>query len=217
MSRIAIAGASGLIGQQAAEALAHTGAEVHAILRRQSLHFPANIIQHTGASDSWPTTVAKLGCDVAISCLGTTMRLAGSQEAFRGVDHDLVLAFAKAARNSGARHMICVSSVGAMPASSSFYLRTKAATEESLRALGFDRLDILRPGLLTGGSRAQSRPGESIGIMLAPITDVLMLGPLHKYRSTPSLKVAKAITRLASSEGHGQFIHENSSINALAG
>ncbi len=212
-----IAGASGLIGQQAAEALARTGAEVHAILRRKSVHLSANIIQHTGASDRWPTAVAKLGCDVAISCLGTTMRLAGSQEAFRAVDHDLVLAFAKAARNSGARHMICVSSVGAMPASSSFYLRTKAATEESLRALEFDRLDILRPGLLTGGSRAQSRPGESIGIMLAPITDVLMFGPLSKYRSTPSVNVAKAIARLAGSEGHGQFIHENSSINALAG
>ncbi len=115
----------------------------------------------------------------------------------------MVLAFANAARDSGVRHMISVSSVGAMPASSSYYLRTKAEAEQGLSALKFDRLDIIRPGLLTGGSRSDSRPGESLGILLAPFTDRLMLGPLSKYRSTPSLKVAKAIAALVTLGGQG--------------
>ena len=217
MKRILIAGASGLLGRQAAELLAAGGAEVHAVVRRQSSELAATIAQHVGPSEDWPVIIAGISPDIAISCLGTTMRVAGSRDAFRAVDYDLVLAFAKAARDAGARNMISVSSVGAMPASGSFYLRTKAEVEAGLRKLKFDRLDIMRPGLLTGGSRADSRPGESIGIVLAPFTDLLMLGPLGKYRSTPSAKVAQAIAALVAGGGQGMFIHENDEINALAG
>lgn len=217
MTQVAIAGASGLVGQQAAEFLAADGIEVHALLRRQSDELSPNVMQHVAPSGDWAATIASLSLDIAISCLGTTMRTAGSRDAFRAVDHDLVLAFAKAARDSGARHMISVSSVGAMPASSSFYLRTKAEVEERLRAFNFDRLDIIRPGLLTGGSRSDHRLGESLGIMLSPLTDLLMFGPLSKYRSTPSAKVARAIAALAAGTGQGRFIHENDEINALAG
>jgi uncharacterized protein YbjT (DUF2867 family) len=217
MTRILVAGASGLIGHQAANLLATSGAEVHALLRKRSEQLVSSVIQHIGQSAGWPDMASNLNPEVAISCLGATMRTAGSRDAFRAVDHDLVLAFAKAASASGARHMISVSSVGAMPASSSFYLRTKAETEQGLGALTFDRLDIIRPGLLTGGSRSDSRPGESIGIMLAPFTDRLMIGPLGKYRSTPSAKVARAIAALVARGGQGRFIHENDSINVLAG
>lgn len=217
MTRILIAGASGLIGRQAAQLLSANGANIHALLRRQSDDLPQNVVQHVGPSAEWPAMVEGLSADVAISCLGTTMRIAGSREAFRAVDYYLALAFAKLARDSGARHMIAVSSVGAMPASRSFYLRTKAEVEEGLRNLKFGRLDIIRPGLLTGGSRPDSRRGESIGIMLAPFTDLLMFGPLGKYRSTPSAKVARAIAALAACDGQGVLIHENDGINTLAG
>ena len=217
MKRMLIAGASGLIGRQAAEFLAASGNDVQALLRQQSSDLTTNITQHIGPSDTWSAMIAGLSPDVAISCLGTTMRIAGSRDAFRAVDHDLVLSFAKAARDSGARHMISVSSVGAMPASGSFYLRTKAEAEEGLQTLKFERLDIIRPGLLTGGSRPESRGGESLGIMLAPLTDLLMLGSLSRYRSTPSAKVARAIAALVDRGGAGRFIHENDSITALAG
>jgi uncharacterized protein YbjT (DUF2867 family) len=217
MTRIMMAGASGLIGHQAANLLASSGADVRALLRKRSEQLVSSVIQHVGSIDQWPDVVSSVAADIAISCLGTTMRIAGSRDAFRAVDHDLALAFAKEARDSGVGHMISVSSVGAMPASSSYYLRTKAEAEQGLSALKFNRLDIIRPGLLTGGSRSDSRPSESLGIMLAPFTDRLMLGPLSKYRSTPSLKVAKAIAALVTLGGQGRFIHENDSINALAG
>lgn len=217
MTQVVIAGASGLIGQQAAEFLAADGIKVHALLRRQSDELSPNVTQHVAPSEDWASIIAGLSLDVAISCLGTTMRTAGSRDAFRAVDHDLVLAFAKAARDSGAWHMISVSSVGAMPASSSFYLRTKAEVERELQTLKFGRLDIIRPGLLTGGTRSDSRPGESVAIMLSPLTDRLMLGSLSRYRSTPSAKVARAIAALVAGTGQGRFIHENDEINALAG
>jgi len=217
MTRIVIAGASGLIGQQAADLLAATGAEVHALLRKPHEEGLSGIIQHVGQGDEWPEMISSLSPDVAISCLGTTMRIAGSQAAFRAVDHDLVLAFATAARAAGAKQMIAVSSVGASKKSGSFYLRTKGEVEEALSHLGFERLDIIRPGLLTGGERSDSRPGESLGIMFAPLTDMLMLGGFSRYRSTSSAKVAKAIAKLSECRGQGRFIHENDSINALAG
>jgi uncharacterized protein YbjT (DUF2867 family) len=218
MKRIVLAGATGLVGKQVAEELAGAGtAEVYAVLRRSTDTLPPAVKQHVAPIEEWPAIIAELRPDTAISCLGTTIRTAGSQAAFRAVDFDLVVAVAGAARQAGAQHMITVSSVGASAKSSNFYLKTKGETEDALRALDFERVDCLRPGLLTGGSRLDSRPGEAIGIMLSPLTDLLMLGPLAKYRSTPSAKVAQAIVTLALGGGHGRFVHENDAIRALSG
>ena len=98
-------------------------------------------------------------CEVGISCLGTTIAKAKSQAAFRRVDHDYVLALAKAAKALGARRFILVSSVGAKAGSGNFYLSVKGGIEAAVAALGFDRLDILRPGLILG-PRADRRPAE---------------------------------------------------------
>lgn len=218
MKQIILAGATGLVGRQVAQLLANkSDVELHAVLRRNDADLPPSVIQHVGAANEWPSMVNALEVDIAISCLGTTIRTAGSQAAFRAVDHDLVLAFAEAAKKAGASDMVTVSSVGASAAASNFYLKTKGQTEDGLRALGFERLDLIRPGLLTGGSRPDSRPGEAIGIMLAPFTDLLMLGPMARYRSTPSAKVAQAIVTLALGGGQGQHIHENDAIRTLAG
>jgi uncharacterized protein YbjT (DUF2867 family) len=213
---IVIAGGSGLIGRQAAHHLATGGYDVHLVSRRPSEPLHPAIKEHVAPTAEWPTIIADITPTLAISCLGTTIRTAGSQEAFRAVDHDLVLAFAEASRKAGARHFITVSSVGVMPASSSFYLRTKAETEQGLRNIGYDRLDIMRPSLLTGGQRADKRPGEALGILIAPIFDLFMVGPMRKYASTPSDSVARAIAALARSQDDGTFIHQNDSITALA-
>jgi uncharacterized protein YbjT (DUF2867 family) len=215
--RIVIAGGSGLVGKQAAALLARSGFEVHLVSRRPSALLTQELQEHVAPTADWPAIVASIKPDTAISCLGTTIRKAGSRDAFRAVDHDLVLAFAEASHSAGGRHFITVSSVGAMPASSNFYLKTKSEMEQGLRKIGFGRLDIMRPSLLTGGQRDERRPGEAIGILLSPIMDLLMFGPMQKFASTPSGKVAKAIAALARESGDGIFIHENESINALAG
>jgi len=215
--KILIAGGSGLVGRQTADFLAASGYEVHLVSRRPSaLPMPA-IKEHVASSDEWAEIVARIKPDCSISCLGTTIRAAGSQDAFRAVDHDLVLAFAQASLAAGAQHFITVSSVGVMLASGSLYLRTKAEMEQGLRNIGFQRLDIMRPSLLTGGRRDEYRPGEAFGILVSPIADMLMFGPMKKYASTPSGKVAKAISALANRNEDGVFIHENDAINTLAG
>ena len=216
MRKIVLAGGSGLVGRQAAEFLARGGYEVHLVLRRPSAASDPLIHEHIAPSSDWPAIVAGIKADVAISCLGTTIRSAGSRDAFRSVDLDLVLAFARASYHAGAGHFITVSSVGAVPASSNVYLRTKADMEQGLRNCGFQRVDIMRPSLLTGGQRADHRPGEALGILLSPFTDMLMFGPLKKFASTPSDKLAKAIAALANCQGEGIFIHENDAIGALA-
>jgi uncharacterized protein YbjT (DUF2867 family) len=113
--------------------------------------------------------------------------------------------------------MIAVSSVGASASAGNFYLRTKGEAEAAMAQLRFERTDFLRPGLLTGSERPESRPGESMAILLAPFTDLLMVGGLSRYRSIPALLVAQAIVSLALAGGSGEHIHGNDAIRALAG
>ncbi len=215
--KIVIAGATGLIGRHVVEELAALDkVTVDALVRTDPGDFPPDCWVHAKPTQDWPAIIAEIRPDVAISCLGTTWKKAGKSEAaFRAVDFDLVLAVAKAAREAGARHMISVSSVGAATASSNFYLRTKAEADAGLAALDFQRLDILRPGLLTGERRQDRRFGERLGIILSPLADALMQGGLRRYRSIPATKVAQAIVTLSLSGGQGQHIHTNDAIRAL--
>ena len=216
--RIVIAGGTGLVGKQVVAELAGLDvAATHMLCRTSGTPPQLGIKQHVAPTENWPDILAKLKPEIAICTLGTTMKVAGSKAMFRAVDYDLILAFATAAREAGAQQFICVSSVGALVGSPNFYLNTKGEVEAALSALDFSRLDILRPGLLTGGQRNESRIGESIASLISPVSDLLMLGPLSKYRSTPSDRVARAIVTLALGGGYGRFIHENDSISALSG
>ena len=216
--KILLAGASGLIGSKLVKLLAGCDVELHILTRRLLETGKAAIVQIVSDPADWPAHIAELAPDVAISCLGTTWNKSGKSEAaFRGVDLDLVLAFAGAAKQAGARQMIAVSSVGASANSAGFYLRTKGQAEQGLADLGFDRLDILRPGLLTGERGGDRRLGERAGIMLSPFTDALLHGSLRRYRSINAATVAGAIAQLVIAGGQGRFIHENDAITALAG
>lgn len=216
--RILLAGASGLVGSAALNELAgFDNAELHILRRRADGIVPLGVSDHLAAPEDWAGLVAQIKPDVVVSALGTTMKKAGSKEAFRAVDHDLVLAIASAARTAGARQFITVSSVGASSESANFYLRTKGEVENALRALDFERLDILQPGLLVGERPVDHRFGERLGILLSPLTDMLMIGGLARYRSIPAIKVSQAIVTLALGSGHGRFIHDNDAIRTLAG
>lgn len=104
--------------------------------------------------------------DAVISTMGTTMKQAGSQAAFRKVDADYPLAVARLARQHGARHFLLVSAMGASATSGVFYNRVKGEVEQALAAMGFDRLTIARPSLLLG-QREQFRPAERMATWLA--------------------------------------------------
>ncbi len=152
---------------------------------------------------------------VAISALGTTIRAAGSQAAFRAVDHDAVLAFAKAAQAAGVRHFIVITAVGADASSGVFYARVKGEVERDLAALGFDRLDILQPGLILG-PRAERRPVEALFQWLAPLLNPLLMGALSKFGGISADAVARAVAALCDRREPGRHVHQNRAIAALA-
>jgi uncharacterized protein YbjT (DUF2867 family) len=149
----------------------------------------------------------QLNVDTAFCCLGTTMNKAGSKEAFRKVDLEMVVEFAKKAKESGINRFALVSSIGADPVSKNFYLRTKGQAEEELKKIGFERLVIVRPSLLLG-KRKEKRLGEDIGKVIYNIFRFLFIGPLRKYRGIKDEDVAKAMIVLVE-QGQGTIIVES--------
>lgn len=152
---------------------------------------------------------------VALCALGTTIRKAGSQAAFRAVDHDAVVAFARWARRGGCATFVLCSSVGADPRSRNFYLRVKGEAEEGVAALGFERFVALRPSLILG-ARAERRPAEAVAQRLAPVISAALLGPLRRYRSIAADSVAAAMVAAARTREPGRFAWEHDEIAAGA-
>jgi uncharacterized protein YbjT (DUF2867 family) len=216
--RLVTIGATGLVGAGLADRwLAGTdGPEIHAVLRRPSGRSHPRWHEHVASVAEWPAIVGGLGAEAAVSTLGTTMRAAGSEAAFRAVDLDAVVAFAEAARRAGARRMATVSSVGADPRSGNFYLRIKGEMERALATLGFDRLDIFRPGLLRGERGSERRLGERAGIALSPLTNLLLRGPLDRFAAIDADIVAAAIAASLRLEEAGTSCHDNRAIRRLA-
>jgi uncharacterized protein YbjT (DUF2867 family) len=214
--RVAMIGATGLVGSLAARRLLAQGREVEAVLRRPSGLLHPAWREHVAPPEEWAGIVAGLNPEAAISALGTTMRQAGSQAAFRTVDFDMVVAFAGAAAAAGARRMVTVSSAGADPGSAAFYLRTKGEMESALAGMGFERLDILQPGLLLGPRGGDRRTGERIAIALSPLTNLLLRGRLDRYAAIGAEVVAAAVAGALRQAEPGVFRHENRGIRALA-
>jgi uncharacterized protein YbjT (DUF2867 family) len=159
--RILLIGGTGLVGLLFVERLRVEGdAALEVLVRRPSGRAVSGWNEHVAPSEDWPEIAGRSGAEIAVSALGTTMRAAGSQAAFRAVDFDLVVDVARAARTRGARHMIVISSVGADAGSRTFYLRTKGEMEQALAALDFERLDIVRPGLLAARVAAIAAPAN---------------------------------------------------------
>jgi uncharacterized protein YbjT (DUF2867 family) len=169
-----------------------------------------------GAMEEWPGLLAGERMDAAVSTLGTTWKKTGSWEKFAAVDRDAVLAFARAAGASGARHFVAVSSSGADAGSRNRYLRLKGEVEKELKRIGFERLDILRPGLLLGERPGDRRFLERLGILADPLTRLVMRGSLDRYAGIEAATVARAMAALVERSEPGVYRHHNREIRALA-
>ena len=216
MSDVLLLGATGLTGSLALPRLLGR-ATVHAAGRRAPALAHASLRAIVAPLDDDAALERGLdgvGLGAYVSCLGTTIRVAGSREAFVAVDRTLVVRTARVARAHGARQAIVVSSVGADARSRNFYLSVKGAMEDDVAALGFERVDFLRPGLLLG-ERAGRRVAEHLFQKLAPVYNPLLAGALGRYRAIPADAVAAAIAALLGRRERGVFIHENAAIEAL--
>ncbi|WP_266169519.1 oxidoreductase [Dyella subtropica] len=145
--------------------------------------------------------------DVVICCLGTTIRHAGSREAFRMADFDLPLALGQKARKLGARHYLVISSLGASPASRTFYNQVKGELEQALGKQGWPQLTVVRPSLLLG-PRQEFRLMEKIA---APLAWVLT----GRWRGIQAEVVARALCQLARTPGGGLRIVESDELRHL--
>ena len=152
--------------------------------------------------------------DIAICTLGTTMSDAGSKAAFKGVDFDAVMAFARAAKQSGVRHFLVVTAVGADTESRAFYSRIKGAVEIELTTIGFDRLDILRPGLLLG-QRQSRRFVEQFLQGVSPAIALITRGPWARYASISAEQLAGALLALCHETSPGIFYHQSPELQFL--
>ena len=133
---------------------------------------------------------------------GTTIKIAGSEAAMTRIDHDFVLAFAKAGLAAGATRFAYLSAANADAGSPVFYARLKGRTEDALKALGFADLGIYRPSMIVA-ARAHRRWAESMLFPLLPAVDSLLAGPLAKYRSIPVETLARAIAAFGGQQGSG--------------
>lgn len=210
MRSVVIAGASGLVGGRClAHLLAHPEvAKVTAFVRRPLSTKHAKLEERALADLDMPKDVEDAYC-----ALGTTMKQAGSREAFLEVDRDTVLAFAKAARAAGARRFVLVSSLGADPRSVNFYLRTKGEVERAVCDMGFDAVHLLRPSILDG-DRPESRPGEKLGLV-AMRGVARVLGTGFKYAPIHVDTVGRAMVKLAFSDVRGATVHESPALQKL--
>jgi uncharacterized protein YbjT (DUF2867 family) len=129
-------------------------------------------------------------------CLGTTLKKAGSKEAFRKVDFELVHVAAQLSRAQSAGSFVWISSVGASAKSSSFYLRVKGELENAIFGMsGLENAATVRPSVLLG-DRNESRPGERLGVIFGNAIAPLLCGPLKKYRPVHAQTVAKQMINL---------------------
>jgi uncharacterized protein YbjT (DUF2867 family) len=190
---VLVAGSSGLIGREIVRALlaGPPSTTVHALVRRPAPG-PGSPRLHSLTVDF--TALPSLpGADSAYCALGTTIKVAGSQQAFKAVDLDAVLAFAQAARRAGVRRFAVVSSLGANPRSGNFYSRVKGDMEAALSGCGFDTLVMARPSLLAGDRASlgqPARPGERWTLALtAPLWPLIPAA----WRPIQAVVVARAM------------------------
>lgn len=186
-----------------AEALADTAT---AASRRAELLAPVVDVDTLPAEADW------WWADAAVCALGTTLKKAGSQAAFRRVDVDLVTETARLARRHGTPAFALNSSLGADAGARSFYLRCKGEAEDAVRALGFTSLTVVRPSLI-GGERDESRPLERLGLLAARAFRPLIPA---RYRAVQAEDIARCLLATALAAEPGERRVESEAIGACA-
>jgi uncharacterized protein YbjT (DUF2867 family) len=202
--KVLLAGATGLVGGEILQALLADPAvaEIHVLSRRAIDISHSKLRLHVVDFRQLP---ALAQVDDVYLALGTTIRVAGSQAAFRAVDFDANLAVAKAAVSSGARRVGLVSAADANARSSVFYLSVKGALEEALERLNLSALVIARPSLLLGNREALKQPPRLGEKLSTPILKLLAPVLPRRYRPIHARAVARSLIA-ATPTAHGKVV-----------
>jgi uncharacterized protein YbjT (DUF2867 family) len=204
-----ILGATGLVGGEFLSLLLHDEYYAHiTIIVRKKIAIPsqkvavivADFANLEDASEAFQV-------DDVFCCLGTTMKKAGSKEAFKQVDYEYVLKAAAIAHKQGAQQFLVISAVGANPHAYAFYNRIKGLMEKDVSSIPLQAIHIFRPSLLVG-KRQEKRLLEDIAQLFAKPMQFLLKGSFAKYAPVEARTVAEAMAGAAKLNTKGVHIHE---------
>lgn len=217
MKTALIIGSTGLIGSHLLELLLESNEyeKVITFVKRDSGIQHPKLKQHIIDFDK-PETFRKLVIGDDFFCtIGTTIKNAGSQEAFRKVDFEYPKEFADKALQNNVKQFLIISSLGADANSGNFYLKTKGEIQDFLKECIFESITVLQPSLLLG-NRKEFRLGEKIGSFFMKLFSFLFIGSIKKYKPIQAEDVAKAMFSMAQKNHKGFHILESDTIQKIA-
>lgn len=217
MKTALIIGSTGLIGSQLLELLLESKeyAMITTFVKRDSGIQHPKLTQYIIDFDK-PETFKKLVAGDDFFCtIGTTIKNAGSQEAFRKVDFEYPKAFATIALQNKVKQFLIISSLGADANSGNFYLKTKGEIQDFLKNCKFESVTVLQPSLLLG-YRKEFRLGEKIGSFFLKLFSFVFIGSIKKYKPIQSEDVAGAMFISAQENNIGFHIIESDRIQEIA-
>lgn len=193
-----VIGATGLVGALLVQdLLANSGYEKVKALVRKPLPFRDGKLEQIVVDFTDEAALQSvLHGNALFCCIGTTIKKAGSQDAFTAVDYAIPVRCGTIARKNGITQFHLVSSIGAQASSKNFYLRTKGRAEAALRALEFPAIFIYQPSFLVG-SRKEMRFGEQVALWVMPVFGFLLRGRWSKYRPVKAEDVARKMRELS--------------------
>lgn len=192
-----IFGSTGLIGNLLLDELIQSE-EYHKIkiFIRQQIEITHPKVEEFIIDFSKPESfLSKIQGDDLFICLGTTIKKAGSIKKMEEIDRDLPVLIASTASSNGVSRIAVVSSVGANPGASNYYLRIKGEMEAEILKLKFENIAIVRPSMLLG-DRREKRTGELAGKVIIKTLHPLLVGKMKKYRGIHAANVAKAMVSI---------------------
>lgn len=212
--KLLLLGASGLVGGHALT-LALSDPRVSAVVApgRRALGAHPKLVAPRVDFEHLPEDADWWHADAVVCALGTTMRAAGTREAFRRVDHAYPLAVARIARRHGTPAWVLNSAMGARVDSRFFYNRVKGELERDLAGVGFSSLTFVRPGLI-GGKREEFRPGERLTAAALRIA-----GPVlpRRFRINPASRIASVMLEAAVGAVPGMHVVDSDALVARPG
>lgn len=210
MKNAAVAGATGLVGSELLKILsAHNQYGEITALNRKEVKYDLPQVTNVVINYDDLQKVDLKGNEVVFCCLGTTMKKAGSKEAFKKVDYEYVVNLARRAVDCGVKTFVVISADGVSADSNFFYMKVKGEMEEAVKKMDFETLLIVRPPLIHG-NRDEVRTGEKVAYALLSLFKPFLVGKLRKFAPAHGRQVARACAEFALSKPAGRH-----SINPL--
>jgi len=211
-----IIGSTGLIGSELLNLLLDSNdyLKVITFVKRDTGIKHPKLTQHIIDFDKPETYKDLVVGDDFFCTIGTTIKKAGSKEAFRKVDFEYPRQFASFALQNKVKQFLIISSLSADAKSGNFYLKTKGEIQDFLKDCSFENVAVLQPSLLLG-NRTEFRLGEKVGAFFMKTFSFLFLGNLKKYKPIEGKTVAKAFFKIAQTNNKGFKIYESDVIQEI--